>query len=257
MIILLFNYIFQYLFASFEAQINDLYDLIESKNNTISKLNNNIRSLKSQIKQLKNSSAPVKDTSSSPKYAPFEVDIPPLSTQLAKPSLDFNQLIQGKTFKLSKCVINNSLPNPEQLCPNCISIIPDTLKIRKSVNAVLLILISKNINLITIMLFIVLIVLKLFLSELKEFLLMSLSAKTNFVLTVLIKLNLLFIIEIKFPIPTDILIYKFMMSLISSITPKFLLLFLLISENLTWISSLKPLLLKLILNFLIEILLLL
>ena len=122
MIIQFFNYIFQSFFSLFYNEINSLNDLILDKNDTIRKLNKTIRNLKSEIRILKGtSSETINETSISPKYGFFEVDLAPISVQSLKPSLDYRELIADKSIKTSKCVLDKSLPKPEQLCPRCSS----------------------------------------------------------------------------------------------------------------------------------------
>ena len=123
MIIQLFNYIYQFIFSIFEKELCNLNEIITSKDNTIARLNKTISNLKKKIKVLNtdNDNVNVHETSISPTYSPFEVDIAPLSVEIIKSKLNYKTLIQGKTFKISKCVKDKTLPYPEQVCPKCSS----------------------------------------------------------------------------------------------------------------------------------------
>ena len=123
MIIQLFNYIYQFIFSIFEKELSNLNKIISSKDNTIARLNKTISNLKNKIKVLNtdNDNVNVHETSISPTYSPFEVNIAPLSVEVVKPKLNYLTLIQGKTFKISKCVKDKILPYPEQVCPKCSS----------------------------------------------------------------------------------------------------------------------------------------
>ena len=123
MIILLFKYIYQFIFSIFEKELCNLNEIITSKDNTIARLNKTISNLKKKIKVLNtdNETLNTHETSILPNYSPFEVDIAPLSVEVVKPKLNYLTLIQGKTFKISKCVKDKTLPHPEQVCPKCSS----------------------------------------------------------------------------------------------------------------------------------------
>lgn len=123
MIILLFKYIYQFIFSIFEKELSNLNEIISSKDNTIARLNKTIFNLKNKIKVLNtdNDNVNVHETSISPTYSPFEVDIVPLSVKIIKSKLNYKTLIQGKIFKISKCVKDKTLPYPEQVCPKCSS----------------------------------------------------------------------------------------------------------------------------------------
>ena len=112
MIILLFKYIYQFIFSIFEKELSNLNKIISSKDNTIARLNKTISNLKKKIKVLNtdNETLNTHETSISPNYSPFEVDIAPLSVEVVKPKLNYLTLIQGKTFKISKCVKDKTLP---------------------------------------------------------------------------------------------------------------------------------------------------
>ena len=146
MIIQLFNYIYQFIFSIFEKELCNLNEIITSKDNTIARLNKTISNLKKKIKVLNtdNETLNTHETSISPNYSPFEVDIAPLSVEIIKSKLNYKTLIQGKTFKISKCVKDKTLPHLSKFVLSVLllmSIIRAILKIKRNVSAVIRILI--------------------------------------------------------------------------------------------------------------------
>lgn len=124
--------IIQYLFKFYYTIFQNFSSLIKSKDDEIDYLNNKINSLNKSNDSLKKKNSKLKleikrlngkviqkhnVTSVSPKYQPFAVDKPPIKK--ISPRLDFNELIAGRTFKVSKIVREGRMPNPEQCCPNC------------------------------------------------------------------------------------------------------------------------------------------
>ena len=109
--------IIQYLFKFYYTIFQNFSSLIKSKDDEINYLNNKIASLNKSNELLKKKNSKLKleikrlngkviqkhnVTSVSPKYQPFAVDKPPIKK--SSPKLDFNELIAGRTFKVSKIV---------------------------------------------------------------------------------------------------------------------------------------------------------
>ena len=109
--------IIQYLFKFYYTIFQNFSSLIKSKDDEIDYLNNKITSLNKSNDSLKKKNSKLKleikrlngkviqkhnVTSVSPKYQPFAVDKPPIKK--ISPKLDFNELIAGRTFKVSKIV---------------------------------------------------------------------------------------------------------------------------------------------------------
>ena len=186
-IIQCFYKLFQSFISNFELIISQKDDELANLKAKIKSLSKKNSTLKKKIKSLHETLTESKpDDSISPKYGYFEVDKPPIVTKDNIPSLNYLELIEGKTIKPSKIFLNGNLPNPEQLCPRCESpakfhaIHTKTQKLCKCCNyhfTLNLILSRKKPLFLN-----VLIVITLFLTELKDLILMYMFARTSLVL---------------------------------------------------------------------------
>jgi transposase-like protein/regulator of replication initiation timing len=119
-IIQCFYKLFQSFISNFELIISQKDDELANLKAKIKSLSKKNSTLKKKIKSLHETLTESKpDDSISPKYGYFEVDKPPIVTKDNIPSLNYLELIEGKTIKSSKIFFNGNLPNPEQLCPRC------------------------------------------------------------------------------------------------------------------------------------------